>query len=296
MVVQKKAEKVVSKNSLSSQTGVSQKTVFPYHKTPVASSPVHKPHIVSSPAHKSLATSSSINKSFPTSSAPASELVLMPGKVPSARELVLVVDKKKDKPKKKNFALILAVVVLVLIVILVVFALFFMPKYKYSFNNGGVEFVSNEFTPSEFFPKFRSNDSFVVSIDLKFGESNSWTVNAMNLWVVALNADKKNVHFLVRSFDAQGKIVSCMTNDANILSSRELSTSECGALLNDSNKGLVIIRLASEDSAVLSKNKLEIFASGTKTISMVNYIVIKEIYPDFDQLLAIINERINSVN
>jgi len=45
----------------------------------------------------------------------------------------------------------------------------------------------------------------------------------------------------------------------------------------------------------MEKDKLTIFASGTKTISNVNYFVIKEMYADFDNILAIINEKINSV-
>lgn len=86
-----------------------------------------------------------------------------------------------------------------------------------------------------------------------------------------------------------------MTNDANVLESRELSSAECKLILSDESKGQVVILLSGKDLVLMEKNKVTIFASGTRTISQVNYFVIKEMYADFDNILAVINEKINSV-
>ncbi|MEI7960963.1 MAG: hypothetical protein WCI04_01375 [archaeon] len=203
----------------------------------------------------------------------------------------------KQKPKEKKSQLpVLAAIILVLIVIIAFAVLFLMPKYKYSFNISGVNYVSNDFTPSEFFPAFKDNNSFLIIIDLKDNQSNTWMVNAMNLWLVALNADGKSVQSLVRLTDATGVPLSCSTNDSNIMSSRDISVVECNSMINDSAKSRVILTLSNENKAILENGRLEIFATGAGTVSNVNYYVIKQMYSDFDNTLAIVNERINGIN
>lgn len=185
------------------------------------------------------------------------------------------------------------------VIIIVIFAAywaFLMPHYKFSFNINGLEFASDSTTPSLFFPKFRDNNSFVVSVNLDANKNNAWQVNALNLWLVALNADGKKVFSLIRTVDDKGNVLECATNDANVLSMRVLLGDECSALLSDPSKGHVDIRLSNVDRAVLYDNRVEVFASGNDTISHANYFVIKEMYSDFDRILAIVNERINSVS
>ena len=202
---------------------------------------------------------------------------------------------KKPKEKKSSWP-VLAIVVIVLLVIIAFAVLFLAPKYKYSFNISGVNFVSNEFTPSEFFSKFKDNNSFLVVIDVKAGETNSWVINSMNLWLIALNADGKSVQSLVRLTDSTGALISCATNDSNILSSRDIALDECNLMLSDLSKPKVILSLSNENKAVLSNNSLEIFATGADTVSNVNYYVIKQMYANFDSTLALVNERINGIN
>jgi len=203
------------------------------------------------------------------------------------------------KAKKKSFTnknkAFLALALLVIVLVMVYFLFFSQPSYRFSFDKSGVKFLSNEYTPSEFFKGMKDQNKFIVSIDLVDGNTSAWVVNSLNLWLVALNADHKETISLVKTVDAQGNILSCLTNDANVLVSRELSVQECTDLISDKNSFLVEINLAKEDKVILSKNKLQLFASGTKTISSVNYLAIKQMYPNFDDILAIVNGRINSV-
>jgi len=204
------------------------------------------------------------------------------------------------KAKKKSFIqenkVFLALGILVLVLIASYFLFFSQPSYRFSFPISGVRFVSDEYTPSEFFKEMKDQNKFVVSVDLEEGKSSAWIVNALNLWLIALNADQKETIMLVKTVDLQGNIKSCLTNDSNVLINRELSIQECNELISDSNSFLVEINLTKEDKVLMSKNKLQLYASGTKTISSVNYIAIKQMYSDFDDLLARVNARIDSVS
>ncbi|MGI6589991.1 MAG: hypothetical protein ACOX1V_05025 [Candidatus Iainarchaeum sp.] len=208
----------------------------------------------------------------------------------------------KKKQEKQNFfqenktLLIFASVMLFLVILFLIYSIFLSNPFKYSFNINGVDFVSNEFTPSSFFKEFRKNESFLVSVDVVDNSSNAWVVNSMNLWLVALNADKKETLLVVRNVDSKGILSDCLTNDANVLNSRVISKSECEGLLNDINKARIIISLSNKNFVLFEKNKLSVFASGVNTISGVNYVVIKEMYSNFDDVLTLINQKIGSVN
>lgn len=220
-------------------------------------------------------------------------MVAVPSMVELAKQKTAI---SKQKASQKKIPLpVLAGIVVVLLIIVAFAVLFLVPKYKYSFNISGVDFVSNEYTPSEFFSQFKDNNSFLIVVNLKDGQSNAWVVNAMNLWVVALNADHKQVQSLVRLTDSSGALKSCATNDSNLLSSRDLPLSECNAMLNTPAKAVVSITLSNENTALMSPNKLDVFSSGADTVSYVNYYAIKQMYSDFDRTLAIVNEKINSI-
>ena len=221
----------------------------------------------------------------------ADEIIVPKKEIPSIKKQV----KKPNFFSNTSPVLILAIIALLLIVLFLIYSNFFASPYKYSFNINGVDFVSNEYTPSEFFKGFNDNNSFVVSVDVVNNASNAWVVNSMNLWLIALNADKKEAILVVKNVNSSGDITNCLTNDANVLESRELSSAECKLILNDETKGQIVILLSDKDQILLEKNKVTIFASGTKTISHVNYYTIKEMYSNFDNILAVINEKINSV-
>jgi len=225
----------------------------------------------------------------------ADEIILPAKESDSVKSASIKQAKKQNLLSNSSPVLIIAGVALVLVILFLIYSSLFASPYKYSFIINGVDFVSNDYTPSEFFKGFNDNNSFVVSVDVVDNSSNAWVVNSMNLWLVALNADKKQASLVVKNVNSNGNINNCLTNDSNVLVSRELSTEACKVILNDENKGQIVISLANKDQVLMEKNKVTIFASGTKTISYVNYFAIKEMYANFDDILAIINEKINLV-
>jgi hypothetical protein len=197
---------------------------------------------------------------------------------------------------KKNTPLFFGLLVILIIAFLWIFLVFLPSQYKFSFNINGVDFVSNEYMPSEFFREFKDNNSILVFVEAPNNAVDAWVANSMNLWLIALNADKKQAVLVIKNIDSSGKTLGCLTNDGNVLVSREMTVEECNLVENDFARAKIFIKLGSTNTVILSKNKLISIASGTKTISNVNYYAIKEMYADFDDVLAKVNERINSIN
>ncbi|MFA5931299.1 MAG: hypothetical protein WC821_03225 [archaeon] len=192
--------------------------------------------------------------------------------------------------------LFLGLGVLVFLILLWFFVIFLPNSYRFSFQVDALQYQSNDYTPSEFFKLVRDNNSFVVSVELIDGNADPWVVNSMNLWLVGLNANKKHTISLIKTVDSFGNISSCITNDANVLSSRDLTSEECIAILNDSSNIRINLHKSIENKVVLYPKRAEIFAQKGEAFAIVSYSMIKNIFTDFDRTLAIINERINSVN
>jgi hypothetical protein len=203
---------------------------------------------------------------------------------------------KQNPLLKGNNHIVFVGVIAVLALVLLYLLVFSTPQYKFSFNINGVQYYSNEYTPSEFFSGFKDNNVFFVSLDLVDGNADSWSVNSLNLWLVALNYDNKKVHSIVRTIDSSGALKSCMTNDGNILNSKTISDNECSLIMNNNSNPRVLLRFGSQDKVILSANQVEVFSSSKKNSALVNYWVIKQMYPDFDSTLAKINERIGAIN
>ena len=183
-----------------------------------------------------------------------------------------------------------------MLVLLWFFVVFLPNNYRFSFPINALNYYSNDYTPSEFFKLVKDSNSFIVSVELIDGKSEPWAVNSMNLWIIALNADKKKTFSLIKTVDSYGNINSCMTNDANVLSSRDMNKSECLDLLNDSSFIKINLHTSNENKVILYPHSAEVFSQKGEPSAIVSYSFIKNIYPNFDKTLAIINERINSVN
>ncbi|MFA5125503.1 MAG: hypothetical protein WC462_00690 [archaeon] len=202
---------------------------------------------------------------------------------------------KSKKPFVSNKKLLFLVAgIVVLLVFAWVFFVFLPNYYRFSFPIDGLNYYSNYYTPSEFFELVRDSNSVVVSTELVDNELDVWAVNARQLWIVGLIFDKKEVLQVVKSVDSFGNLQYCSMNDFNVLQERKLSAVECNAFFNDSNYLSINIRRSSENKVVLGRNSADIFALKGESMTWVNYSVIKNVYSNFDQILAIFQEKKNS--
>jgi hypothetical protein len=194
---------------------------------------------------------------------------------------------------KKNPLAFFACSALVLLVVLYFLLVFLPSQYKYSFNIDGVQFVSNYYTPSEFFSGLKDANSFVVVADLVDGNNDEFVGASERVWIIGLTANlqKRNalqnskVVQLIRYTDSQGNAYKCFTNDGNISVGRMVSLEECNSIINDPVSYRILIGVGSENKAILSENKIEVFASKRSLLYNVNFIVVQQFVPDLEEIL-----------
>jgi len=203
--------------------------------------------------------------------------------------------KQREAGFKKKI-LFLGAIAVFLIIVAWVFIVFLPNQYRFSFTVDDVPYYSNDYTPTEFFNIVKDSNSFVVSIALLDGNTDPWAVNSMNLWIVALNSNSKKTVVVTRTVDVFGDIKSCLTNDGNLMQSREISKDACLAILNDPSPTKINLHNGGDNKVILYPNRADIFAQSGRLNSTLNYLVIKNIFTNFDTTLSIINEKINAVN
>jgi len=199
----------------------------------------------------------------------------------------------KDKRK-----LIILIIVLVIIVAAALLASTFLlnPPQKYVFTIDGISYQSNSYAPSEFFNEFKQNTVVYISPKIT-GGSSQFLTNEMQLWTTVLTAKGIKTILLIR-VEAPGEIAFCQTNDGNVMKSEQISFEQCNALLNNSGNAVVAIeKNASENKVLLSKNRIDVFSTGNDSLgSYVNFSVIKQMFPDAQEILDAVNIRISGVN
>ncbi len=203
--------------------------------------------------------------------------------------------KKKNKSKveiKKPMDMVTLIsVVLLVIVLLIATYLFLFPGYKYVFDYEGVRYYSNDFTPTMFFTSFSQEEKVFVSPVLEENNADPAVANAMNLWLVALNAEDKNAIQLIR-VNVDNELSMCYTNDGDVNSIRELSVQECKEVFHNNDNAIVLIEEGTE-SVVISKNRLLVKYSKTTDIGRLNYRVIERIFPNIEENLKRVNAAIS---
>ncbi|MDD3083694.1 MAG: hypothetical protein PHP82_01595 [Candidatus ainarchaeum sp.] len=195
---------------------------------------------------------------------------------------------KKQVDNKKAF---LSLGLLILVVLILFYFLFFYSPYKYSFTINNVPYYSNYYTPSSFFNTIKNEKIVFVSPLLEEENISPIMVNSMQLWNVVLNANNVNVVQLIR-VTKNGELSYCQTNDGNVEINKVLSLQECNVLLNNNN--WVVFIDEGKTSVIIEENKVKVFSPRIES-SMVNFSVIKEIFPNAQESLDIINQKIYGI-
>lgn len=189
---------------------------------------------------------------------------------------------------EKNKLIIFGVFFLIIIIVLL---FFFMNNYKYSFVLGEVRFVSNEYTPTDFFKEFKTKTRVYVSPVMKENGADPIVFNAMSLWQIALIGNGVEAVQLIRTTNENGNIIYCYTNDGNIYENKQITVQECNSIINDGNNFTVLMDKGNQSAALLTKNKLIVY-SPLNVINATNFSVIKQIFPNAEELVRLVNESV----
>ena len=203
----------------------------------------------------------------------------------------------QKKPKKLSNAKIIAVIVIiVLIVVAIAAASFYTSHYRYTFAIGGVNYYSNDYAPTQFANVFKENKVVYVSPIMVETAADPQAANAMNLWIVVLYGNDINAIQMVRATDKQGNLLSCYTNEGDVNIMKEISSSTCMSILDNSNNAVVMIGQGTEDKVVLSKNRIEVTSSSSAKVSTTNFSVLKEFFTNAEEQLKKANMLIYQAN
>lgn len=189
---------------------------------------------------------------------------------------------------KKAFLIIGASIILLLIFF---YFLFVYSPYKYSFVVNDVSFNSNYYTPNSFFNIIKNEKTVYVSPALQENNISPIMVNSMQLWNIVLNYNKINVIQLIRVYE-DGELKYCQTNNGALEVSDMVNSEECNAIINDSN--WIILINEGKPSVIIEKNKV-IVSSRVDDSSLINFMVIKSIFPNAQEILDLVNQKIYGV-
>jgi len=201
--------------------------------------------------------------------------------------------------KNKVFILTAVVLFLILVSVFIIIAKT-GAQYKFEAEDQGIRFVSNYADPSTAFAEFSKRSSFVVSPAFVEGSpGNSSMGEAQLLVATVLVSEGKKVVQTVRSVDGQGRIIYCVTNDANVHVNRQIDAKECeGSILPDT---AVVFLIQQPDSSLLKpeveikENLIEIRPTSYENTSGVAFRTISAIYPDSREIVEGVNDLIGRV-
>ncbi len=201
-------------------------------------------------------------------------------------------NKLSSSDKKK--IVLLGLVAIMLILVFAMLVIFPFGFYKYSFPVNGIYFLSNEHTPTSFVQEFRNADTIYISPLMVENKVQPLMVNSLNLWQVVSIMNGKQAIQLIRVADDSGNIQHCYTNNGDPTQNELVEVSKCLEVLNDNEKTRVLIEEGRE-RVMIEKNKVTVFSS-IGVMSQVNFIVISEIFPNAQEALDIINQKIYGIN
>lgn len=218
-------------------------------------------------------------------------------KLVEKKEVKQKTKKKKQNPlKNKTNLIIIGIIIVAIIAFFVAFTISSNPcgLAKFNFTIQGIPYCSNTFTPTTFFAEFKQNDLVYVSPILDEVGAEQLTANAMNLWQIVLIGNDINAVQLIRVRTDAG-ISYCYTNKGDIKTAEQISIEECNTILNNPENAVVFIEEGRE-KVVMDGKKIYIYSSMNEVTSQVNFAVIKQIFPNAQTILSIVNEKIYGIN
>jgi len=201
---------------------------------------------------------------------------------------------EKENLKKTDFKLIF-LVALAIVLLGVVYIYFSSPNggYTYFFNRGGINYYSNILTPNESFTQLKQQSVVYVSPILEENKASPYFTNSLNLWQIVLIGNKINPIQLIRVTE-NNELIYCYTNFGNVTDSNQISVQNCKAVLNN-NENFVVYIEEGNKGVLLENNKITVSSKETES-GQVNFAVIKEIFPNAQEILDIVNQKIYGIS
>ncbi|MBT4870084.1 MAG: hypothetical protein HON47_00730 [Candidatus Diapherotrites archaeon] len=214
-----------------------------------------------------------------------------------SKEKKVVKKKEKKNPYlQKNFLIIVALFVIIVIAFIGISSVVSSScgLSKFNFTIQGIDYCSNTTVPETFFGEFEQNETVYISPILDEVGADQLVVNAMNLWQVVLIGNEIDAIQLIR-VKKEDQISYCFTNDGDVKTAERIELAECNNILNDSANAVVFLEEGRE-KVLMENKKIWIYSSTSKVVGQVNFAIIKQIFPNAQNILDIVNEKIYGIN
>jgi flagellar biosynthesis GTPase FlhF len=240
-------------------------------------------------ARKKDTEKTEIPKEAPLEKKVKKEVTKKEGKV--VNEFLKKEEVKKQKEIENKKAIVIIGIALIIVLVLFYFVFFYSP-YKYQFSVSGLTYKSNYYTPNEFFNIVKEQDAIFISPVLEEGRASPIIANAMNIWQVVLIMNDINAIQLIRVVDEDNELMYCYTNNGNPENSTQLTIDECDEIRENN---YVINIEEGKEQVIIGENSVSIYSSESSS-SLVSFAVLKEIFPNAQESLDKVNEKIYGIN
>lgn len=240
------------------------------------------------PKKKTMTKKKSVKKVVKKNISKNKEIAKKENKLTKKEEVV-----SKKKNEKKEFDIKFPLLIVLIILLIVVFYInLIAPSYTYIINRGGVTYYSNTLTPSESFNQLRQSDLVYVSPILEESNASVFFTNAMNLWQVVLIGNNINPVQLIR-VKTNNELVYCYTNFGSVHDSNQITIEACNEILNDESNFVVFINEGNK-KVILDNNRINVYSSeGDAAVH--NFNILKEVFPNAQNILDAVNQRIYGI-
>lgn len=178
------------------------------------------------------------------------------------------------------------------------------PNYRYSVEEGGVVFQSNEYAPGQYLNELALKPKFVIAPEVvESGPINSYMSQALNVFAGVLEFNSRGTIAVLRVRDQKG-IAYCQTNYGNTKENKPISFKECDSILGDKNSVVILIDLPDSSlrkpRVVLETNLIHLMPKSQNDAVSMPQLVLKAMYSNSQDALDKINEIVaktrNTVN
>ncbi len=179
----------------------------------------------------------------------------------------------------------------------------FSQGYKYAEAQEGVLFASNEAKPSELLPLLAQGQSFILSPMMTVGNSalNGYASQGLIQQQIVLAGHRKITTTVIQTYDASHPSSTwqgCQTDFGTAKDNEFVSVEECTTLLRAQNS-IVIETLFPNPSLFrptveISSNKIVIKPVSAGDIPGVNFLVMRALFSDAEELIQLTNDQVAS--
>lgn len=175
----------------------------------------------------------------------------------------------------------------------------FAKSYTYKVTEFGVTFASNEAPPATMLSVLSERDSFVLVLRGEPGQTflNSAMGNALIQEQIILGGHAKATTTVIMAFDKiNGNWINCQTDYGTAQQNVTISIEECGTLLNPTNSVIWDIQFPNPSKPTpfveLTPNRITVFPKNATDIVPVNFLILKSMYADAEQIIGAANTTI----